>query len=297
MKKHYFFTIAFSVVFLVSQFTNAQGTETFDNENAGSSSFSENNGLTFNITSSTGEDYDIFEDGFANSDTSPGSSDQCSNCGWNGTAFDQKFVDLTGINNNNGDGNGSSFTISSADGTDVTIKSLYLFCSTSAIGIHSGDLTITGKKDGNPIPVYEFVFSGTYANPTTFTPNNGFTFIDMASTDSVDHSNTNVDEITFTSSGNLDYMALDTFTWGALTLSNNDFRIANKPSLFPNPATETITISNLETTTSYSIINILGKTISAGSINNNDTINISKLSNGVYFIKLKTNEVIRFIKQ
>ncbi|WP_296382564.1 T9SS type A sorting domain-containing protein [Winogradskyella sp.] len=296
MKKNYTILIKLFMALLICPLANAQGIETFDNESGGSTTFSEN-GMIFNITSSTSEVYDVFEHGYHNSVTEPNNSDSCIGCGWSGNGIDQKFVDLTGVGNNNGNGNGSSFTISTADGSDITIKSLYLFCATSSFTAHSGTLTITGKKDGNVTPVFSFVFSGTFASPTTLTPNNGFTLIDMSSVDIVDYSTTNVDEVTFTSTGNLDYMALDTFIWGASVLSTNDFELINKPSIYPIPSENTITISNIDAATDFSIIDILGKTLTTGSINNNETINIASLTKGIYFLKLDDAQVMRFIKQ
>lgn len=52
----------------------------------------------------------------------------------------------------------------------------------------------------------------------TFTPNNGFTFIDFASEGGVDNSTKNVDELIFSTTGNGDYIALDAFRWGMATL-------------------------------------------------------------------------------
>ncbi|RNC86860.1 MAG: T9SS C-terminal target domain-containing protein [Winogradskyella sp.] len=292
MKKNYLLLLCLLLTF----FANSQGTETFDNEAAGSSSFSEN-GTTFNITSSTGEDYDVFEDGFSpNNSGIPISSDQCAGCGWNSLLMsaDQKFVDLTGTGNDNGDGNGSSFTVSTSTGDDVTIKSLYLFCSTGGFVAHSGTLTITGRSNGST--VYSFTFSGTYANPVTFSPNNGFTFIDLATADVTDWSNTNVDEITFTSTGNLDYMALDSFTWGQEVFSTNDFEIQNRPRLYPNPSTAEITIKNLNGPTNYTIVDILGKTVKNGEISPNEYVDISKLKTGVYLINLNGYSTLRLVK-
>lgn len=294
MKKKYFFTIITSLLFICN--VSAQGTETFDNEAGGSTTFSEN-GFSFNISSSTGENYDVFEDGFTNTSTAPLTSDQCANCGWSGTAPDQKFVDLTGTANSNGVGNGSSFTVSTANGSEITIKSLYIFCSTSNFTAHSGTLSIQGRKDGANVTGYNFTFSGTFANPVSFTPNNGFTLIDMATAHTSDLSNTNVDELVITSTGNLDYMALDAFTWGAEVLSTDNFQLETKPKLFPNPASDTISISNLQSETEYSIADISGKTIDSGKTASNDYIDISKLEVGIYFLRLSSNEIIRFIKK
>ena len=59
---------------------------------------------------------------------------------------------------------------------EITVKSLYLFVSN--INISSATLTITGKKDGATI--YTIVKSSGIVNGSAFTPNNGFTCIDIS---------------------------------------------------------------------------------------------------------------------
>ncbi|MBK9049332.1 MAG: T9SS type A sorting domain-containing protein [Bacteroidetes bacterium] len=74
--------------------------------------------------------------------------------------------------------------------------------------------------------------------------------------------------------------------------------------LFPNPATNLI---NLQTTgfknSTITILNTMGKTVFTSNLSeaqNQTTINISKLSSGVYFIKVNDNEntvTLKFVKQ
>jgi len=69
-------------------------------------------------------------------------------------------------------------------------------------------------------------------------------------------------------------------------------------STYPNPTTETIKVSNLENA-AFEIIDMLGSTVKAGSIINNE-INVVDLTNGTYMIRLtdasKTYQG-RFIKR
>jgi len=69
-------------------------------------------------------------------------------------------------------------------------------------------------------------------------------------------------------------------------------------STYPNPATETIKINNIENA-SFEIIDMLGSTVKAGTLNNNE-INVESLTNGTYMIRLSDNTNTyqgRFIKR
>ncbi len=64
--------------------------------------------------------------------------------------------------------------------------------------------------------------------------------------------------------------------------------------IFPNPANEFVSISNSTDKFSYEIINVNGLIIEKQNVEGNKTyIDISKINNGIYFIKIKTgNKVI-----
>jgi uncharacterized surface protein with fasciclin (FAS1) repeats len=69
-------------------------------------------------------------------------------------------------------------------------------------------------------------------------------------------------------------------------------------STYPNPATETIRVNNV-TNASFEIIDMLGSTVKAGTLNNNE-INVESLTNGTYMIRLSDNTNTyqgRFIKR
>ena len=68
-------------------------------------------------------------------------------------------------------------------------------------------------------------------------------------------------------------------------------------SIYPNPSSNYINIQNIEG--EYSIINLIGNTISKGTLRNNK-IDISNFSNGVYIVKIsnqKNNYLTSFIKE
>ncbi|SHH37943.1 T9SS type A sorting domain-containing protein [Winogradskyella jejuensis] len=293
MKKDYFFTIITSL-FLICN-VSAQGTEDFESPlSPGATSFT-NNGQIFNILSTAPERFDVFSQGYNQNPT--GNSDSCVGCGWNGTAADDQFIDSS--RNSNGDNNGSTFSMTTGLGNNITIKSLYMYCATSGfVKPVTGTLTITGLVDGNTTPVFTFTLLPADLNdPNNFALNNGFTEINFSNINGTDYSELNVDEITFVASNDMDYIALDAFTWGAEVLSTNDFQLETKPKLFPNPSSDSISVSNLKTAQDYNIIDILGKTIDNGIIAVNESIDISKLKTGTYFLKLNSPEVIRFIKK
>lgn len=82
------------------------------------------------------------------------------------------------------------------------------------------------------------------------------------------------------------------------TLSTQEFGNLNlHVKLFPNPTTEYIQISGLKNTENYSIYNINGSEISTGSISNYEKIDVRNYSNGLYFLKFKKGNTIKFMKK
>ncbi|MCB0700780.1 MAG: S8 family peptidase [Chitinophagaceae bacterium] len=71
--------------------------------------------------------------------------------------------------------------------------------------------------------------------------------------------------------------------------------------IYPNPATNSIVVTGLTSTTAYSIADVSGHVLKNGNIDDsNNLINISGLSAGVYIINLNTEsnlKVIKLIKQ
>jgi hypothetical protein len=68
----------------------------------------------------------------------------------------------------------------------------------------------------------------------------------------------------------------------------------NLVKIFPNPAQDMITVSypgNQLETTELEITTALGQTVFTKSITSNEQIDISNLSNGLYFIHLKGNSL------
>lgn len=81
------------------------------------------------------------------------------------------------------------------------------------------------------------------------------------------------------------------FTNALQTLTNTNFSLDEKISIFPNPTSNKISIlSNNNEVSLVSIYDINGRTVL--EINNTNTVDISNLSNGMYYLKIKTNSGI-----
>lgn len=88
------------------------------------------------------------------------------------------------------------------------------------------------------------------------------------------------------------------------TLSNEEFFQSNNVSLYPNPTSEIVNISVVDENNlpdSFVVINSLGQTVYSSAIKSSAdlTVNTSKFTNGVYFIKLNkegNSKTLRFIK-
>ncbi|MCZ8197915.1 MAG: T9SS type A sorting domain-containing protein [Flavobacterium sp.] len=84
------------------------------------------------------------------------------------------------------------------------------------------------------------------------------------------------------------------------SLATNDF-VANELSIFPNPTTGIVIISNEDNLSidKIEILDILGKTVSVKT-NNTSQVDISHLSNGIYIFKIYSGETVfqkKIIKQ
>ncbi len=68
-------------------------------------------------------------------------------------------------------------------------------------------------------------------------------------------------------------------------------------SVFPNPATHLLQISNSNKESEYKILNLQGERVKNGVILNENSIDISELDSGIYFIKVDEQKSIKFIKK
>ncbi|TCK64785.1 putative secreted protein (Por secretion system target) [Winogradskyella wandonensis] len=80
------------------------------------------------------------------------------------------------------------------------------------------------------------------------------------------------------------------------TLADNNFNLLEY-SIYPNPATNLVYINGLKQTETVEVYNINGQKLFEKSINQNEnSIDVTQLSSGIYFIKLK-DQSLKFIKQ
>jgi len=91
------------------------------------------------------------------------------------------------------------------------------------------------------------------------------------------------------------------YTQCAVTSTGIELNGPNRVNIYPNPATDNIYISNLkEDNTLVKIYDINGRLVLENKISNNEYLNISKLSKGIYQIKFEGsdwNEMRKLIKE
>ncbi|MEP6277844.1 MAG: T9SS type A sorting domain-containing protein, partial [Nonlabens ulvanivorans] len=83
-------------------------------------------------------------------------------------------------------------------------------------------------------------------------------------------------------------------------LSNEDLQ-QSRASIYPNPAVNEIQINSDLEFSSVSIYNVNGQQVLTQILNSDQRLNISTLSNGVYFLKLENNgleiETLKLVKE
>ena len=89
------------------------------------------------------------------------------------------------------------------------------------------------------------------------------------------------------------------FTYERSTDQNlgiDNFDHKEKLIVHPNPATDHISISNIESPLNYNIYNTIGSQISKGSINNDDRIDVAHYNSGIYIIQFDNGVSMKFVK-
>lgn len=84
----------------------------------------------------------------------------------------------------------------------------------------------------------------------------------------------------------------------AATLSTNDLSITTKGTVYPNPARLAINIKANITDKKANIYDVFGKLVETKSITGNfNSVDVSKLASGMYFLVLESGSSFKFIKQ
>lgn len=225
-------------------------------------------------------------------------------------SFSQTFDWETATNN----GNNITQTVSSITATVTSDKSLNLLDvggfdgSSGKIVFNNVDpsesLTVTFDNSVNIISIY--VFTSEFSNDNwVFTPsggNNSSVNQAVPGTGGVTASlNWNaVTSFTITSQveGTSARFAIDDIILSSTTLGIADFNISNSNlKLYPNPSSDFIKITGLTTIKHYEIYNTLGQEIKKGIVSENKKIDIQNLTNGIYFLKFKRGDTLKFIKK
>lgn len=82
------------------------------------------------------------------------------------------------------------------------------------------------------------------------------------------------------------------------TLSVDTFKNVDASlNLYPNPAKNFVKVNGLKANESYTIYNTIGAVVKSGTVANNEEITIVNLTNGLYFLKFKNGNAIKFIKK
>lgn len=80
-------------------------------------------------------------------------------------------------------------------------------------------------------------------------------------------------------------------------LTLNDFENNELNEIYPNPASNYVTITNLKKEENIKITNSLGQIIKTLKVNSNGVINIEDLETGIYYIKLENFKTYKLIKK
>ena len=142
---------------------------------------------------------------------------------------------------------------------------------------------------------------GSGSSTWTFTPSGGSNssvdqFISTLSSGTATLNWTSVNSFTITNSQGNESFGIDDIILGT-TLSINDFTTNNDVKIYPNPSSQFIQISNLNSNEPYTIFSILGNEIRKGIISNNKQIDIRNFTNGLYLLKFDNGNTIKFIKE
>jgi hypothetical protein len=85
-----------------------------------------------------------------------------------------------------------------------------------------------------------------------------------------------------------------------VVLSNEDVE-KSKVSIFPNPASDLVQIKSDQEFDSFVIYNVSGQQVLSKKLNSEQRIDVSTLSNGMYFLKLENNgqeiETLKLVKE
>lgn len=164
----------------------------------------------------------------------------------------------------------------------------YIACIPQMVSGNSVNATVTAS--GNVLNA-NFIAGGTYQWVDC---NNNYAFISGATGQSYTATTSGDYAVIATQFGCIDTSACTNITITSIENANPN---NNTIQLFPNPAHEQLTITCSEETT-IAIVNILGQELITRKNYKTETLDISTLESGVYYVKdLNSGKTIKFIKQ
>ena len=82
---------------------------------------------------------------------------------------------------------------------------------------------------------------------------------------------------------------------GTLYTNKNDLNTSF--SVYPNPASSFIAVTGLKQETAYEVMNVLGAKVLEGTLSMTTKIEIETLTKGIYFLKLDSGTLLKFLKK
>ncbi|WP_130736276.1 T9SS type A sorting domain-containing protein [Flavobacterium sp. J27] len=171
-----------------------------------------------------------------------------------------------------------TLNIASEDGNEFDLDSIIIQWFS-----FSGNFTMTSYRDGSSI-------GSVVLNATS-----SFSDYDLSNNDDFK----NIDEIRMDGFSNSNITAIiDEIRISTATLSFETIENDRNLSIYPNPSSNFITVKNIDTRIDYHVMDLNGTIIMKGEINqNNDKINLKKLTSGLYLLKLGYQNPIKIMKK
>lgn len=188
------------------------------------------------------------------------------------------------IDNSNSCGTpGVTGIISTSDGNNVRLNSLWMFVSADCVYAGSGNILVSWYRNNNLVSFMSYPIS------SVITVNNGYVKLDF---DADGQAAVEADEWRFQVPASLNYMAIDDFKWTDTALQTSFADFESSMSYYPNPVTEFL---NLDFAQEYESINIkvmnaVGQVLSEERVVSTKNIKLKiNAQTGLYLIELKNN--------
>lgn len=188
------------------------------------------------------------------------------------------------IDNSNSCGTpGITGTITTSDGNNVFLNSIWMFVSANCEFAGSGNILVSWYRNGNLVSFKSYLVS------SVITVDNGFVNLNF---DADGQGLVDADEWRFQAPASLNYIAIDNFKWTDAALQISDVNFQSSITFYPNPVTELLNINfNQEyESVNAKVINVMGQTLYEETIisSNEFKLKITEPT-GLYFIELKNN--------